>query len=190
MSMLTGRAVNKGYFYRVENGSVVSTYFFQFNPTEHTRDLDVDYNFVSPPGSPLPTAIFKSVIGGSMSMVLLLDATEGYSTAKEGVAADMAELERYTQPDIDKFLTSLGQFISPPTVVFGRGSDFWNVVIPKMTFRVVRENSYGYPTRVYVDIKMKAIFTSVADIQMRLKRLKRLSDMVTIKEKIEPEWSL
>jgi hypothetical protein len=178
--MVTGRYPFKGVFSRVENGAVVSIYPFQFNPSNWTRDLDVNYSLISPAGSAMPTAIFQGIVGDVVNMTLLLDATEGYSRAREGVKADMAELESYSQPEIDRYLTDIGQFISPPQVIFSRGEDFWTVIVPKMTFRTVRENTYGYPTRVFVDIKMQAVFTNIQNLQTKLRRLERLRRMVTL----------
>jgi len=180
MSMVTGSEIAHGYFARISGGRVESFFSFPFNPTEDERIRSVEYAFTSSPGSPQPVATFKHIGGEEMTIELLLDATDPYYEEWEGVTAMLAELESYTQPDISKFTADLGQFIPPPQVRYGMGNEYWDVVIPRISIRTVRRNRRHEPTRAYVTVEMRAIFTDISAISSRLQRLRRFRDMVII----------
>lgn len=163
--------VRKGWISRITNGQVVSLFSFQFNPTTVQRDHTVDYDFVSPPGSPLPVASFRAVQGQTITFQLLLDAAENFSAAKEGITAQLSELESYAQPDIDQFTADLGTFIAPPQLRYGMGKRSWNIVATAVSVKEERWSRTGIPTRARVDLTLRTNFTDVADIRAQLERM-------------------
>jgi hypothetical protein len=179
---VTGRPISKAWFARLKNGEIKTLFPFQFNPSSLDRTRDVGYAFITPPGSILPTAVFLGIAGDTISLNMLLDATSGYSDSKEGVNAQKAELESYTQPDIESYINTLGQFIPPPEVRFGYGADSFKVIITKLKFHDSRFNIDGYPTRTTAEMEMRTYYTSQAEIRQRLARLEALRSQVIIQE--------
>lgn len=173
MTMSTN-AVTKGYFARITNGEVVSTFRFQYNPTRVVREHQTDYEFVSPPGSPLPSAYFRAIQGQVITFQLLFDASETFDDDKEGVSAQMAELESYNQPDISQFTSDLGSFVSPPQLRFGLGKRSWAVLSTSITFTEERFNRQMVPTRARADVSLRANFTDIAAVRSYLDRLDAL----------------
>lgn len=188
-SDVTGRPVARGWLARITDGAVVATYEFQYNPTEVAYEHTVNYSLSSAAGSPLPTAYFGSIQGQSVSFSLLLDATEGYSSREKGVLAQKAELISLVSPDLDRFSRSLGQFVSPPEVLFGMGPESVKVIVPKISFRDVRFNRELEPTRCYADIQLQAIYTSAEEYAFYLAKLARMRSMVVI-GKTEPTMGI
>lgn len=182
MSNVTGRPIAKAWFARLIDGEIISLFPFQYNPTTINRERNVGFALVSPPGSPLPTANFQSISGDAISFTMLLDATSDYREENEGVGAQKAELESYTQPEIERFINELGQFISPPEVLFGFGADSWRVIIPRMGFRDVRFNGNGFTTRCFVDIRAQTYFSHPSEVQAHLSRVDRLRSFVVQQE--------
>ncbi len=171
MSAVTGRPLVKGYLGRISNGEMVDLFGFQFNPTEVTRARAVEYVFTSPPGSPLPFALFKGISGDTFTLQLLLDAVEDYDEDSEGTNAMKAALEIYTQPDYDEFSDDLGQFVSPPMARYSMGDESFEVVVLSSQFRDIRWNREGYPTRTFADLQMRTAYTNIASLRARLDRL-------------------
>lgn len=180
MSSLTGRPLVKGYFARISNGELVETLNFQFNPSEVNRSRTVDYVFESPPGSALPTALFKSMSGDSFTISLLLDAVETFNSDEEGTSAQKAFFEAFTQPDIDLFSDDLGQFVAPPSARYGMGNESWPILFTSINFRDVRWNRQGIPTRTYVDLQFRGHLTDISVLRARLDSLAALRRMVTV----------
>lgn len=179
MSQVTGRSPQKSWLARVVNGEIGKVFHFQINPTAAPRTRTVNYTFNSPPGSPLPTATFDSISGDTFSITLLLDATWSFDAEKLGTLAQQAELELYTQPDADRYIAGVGQFISPPRLRFGVGDVMTTVVVTSLGFRDVRWNTSMMPTRTFADIQMRAVWTGPAELRNRLARLQQLSSLVT-----------
>jgi hypothetical protein len=175
MSYITGRPLVKGYLGRISNGEMVDLFGFQFNPTEVTRARAVEYIFTSPPGSPLPFALFKSISGDTFTLQLLLDAVEDYDHENKGTSAMKAALEIYTQPEYNEFSDDLGQFVSPPMARYSMGDESFEVVVNSIQFRDVRWNRDGIPTRTYVDVQMRTAYTNISSLRARLDRLNVLS---------------
>jgi hypothetical protein len=174
MSQVTGRPLVKGYLGKISNGEMVDLFGFQYNPTEVTRARTVEYIFTSPPGSPLPFALFKNISGDTFTLQLLLDAVEEYDQDSEGTSAMKAALETYTQPDYDEFSDDLGQFVAPPMAIYSMGEESFEVVVLSVQFRDIRWNRDGISTRTYADLQMRTAFTNIASLRARLDRLNLL----------------
>lgn len=179
MSELTGRPLTRAWLARVVYGQIGPVFNFQYNPTQITTEYGVNYSFSSPAGSPLPTAHFSSVSGDLISFTLLLDATEDFNISKKGVGAQKAELLSLAHPDLARYEQSIGQYISPPQVLFGIGSLMQDVVVVKLIARDVRFNRQLMVTRCNVDMQLRAIFTSPEAYAYRLSKLSRLRSIVT-----------
>lgn len=182
MSQVTGRQLSKAWFARLANGEIETVFPFQFNPTAMDRDHDVAFSFISAPGSPLPLANFQAITGDTIAFTMLLDATENYDEDKRGTLAQQAELESYVQPDLARYINELGQFIPPPEVRLGYGSQSWRIVIPKIKFRDVRFNRDGHPTRTFIDIKANTYYTRASEISAYLVKLDALRSRVVVRE--------
>jgi hypothetical protein len=184
MSLVTGRHPTKGFLARISDGSVRAIYPFQFNPTEVGRSMGVEWALDSPPGSALPHARFQASKGSSITLQLLLDAVEDFSSggrggrhdrSSEGVLPQQAALEALVSPDFDQFINSdLGAFIAPPQVRYGMGGQSWEVVVQTLNFRDIRWNTIGQPVRSFVDITLQANFTDIQTIRARYERLSQL----------------
>lgn len=172
---VTGRQVQKAYLAKILNGEVQYTYEFQFNPSEDEKAREVEWGWVAAQGTPLPEAVFNRVASEKFTMQLLLDATENYSSLKEGVRADIAALESFTLPDVEIFASDLGQVAAPPQARFGIGNDVYTVIVDSITTRVVRRNTFMYPTRAFVDMSFSSTFVSISQIQATLTRNSELA---------------
>jgi hypothetical protein len=153
---------------------------FQFNPTEVARTRNVDYTFSSAPGSPIPTAMFKGIQGDSLTLTLLFDAVETYEEKKLGTTAQRSYIEMFTSPDFDDFDDDIGQFTPPPRARLGIGEESWDVVVLSAQIRDVRQNDSLHPTRTWVDIQMRTIFTDVAALRARYDFLRTYADRIAI----------
>jgi len=180
MSMVTGRPLVKGYIGRIRNGALESLMDFQFNPTEVPRARTVDYTFSQPPGSPLPTAMFRGIQGDSFSLSLLFDAVETYDHSHLGTTAQKAFLESLTQPDLNEFSDDIGQFVPPPHARYGMGDESWEVVVTSLQFRDVRWNRSGIPTRTWADVQMRTVFVDIASLRARLDFLAQYRDLAAV----------
>lgn len=177
---VTGRPLNKGYIASVRRGAIDQIMPFQFNPTEVDRARNVEYEFNSPPGSPAPTAFFMSIGGDSFTLQLLFDAVENYDPDKLGTTAQKAFIELLTQPDISLFSDEIGLGAAPPEARIGIGEEDWAVLVLSHRFRDVRFNRDQIPTRTYVDLQLRTMFTTVAAIRTRLEYLSSFVEKVTI----------
>ena len=182
MPNVTGGQNSKGWFARIENGKIASVYNFMYNPTEWERGVSAAYMMVSPPGSSLPTAYFIATTGSEISMTLFLDATTRYSSDKEGVMADIFELNSYVLPVSSSITGELDQFVTPPMVKFGRGNDVRNVVFTNVSARITRENTFGFPTQARVDLSFHEVYTGPEDFSLQMRRLERLREHAVIKD--------
>jgi len=167
MSRVTGKWTIKGYLGRIRHGDMDAVMDFQFNPSEISRTRTVDYNFNSPPGSPLPTAQFKGIQGDAMNLSLLFDAVENYSDNTLGTTAQKAFIESLTQPDFDDFSDDLGLFVPPPQTRLGIGEESWSGVLTSVNFRDVRWNRNLIPTRTWIDIQFRSSFGDVEALRAR-----------------------
>lgn len=173
--IITGRKANRAYLAKIQDGEVKSTYEFQFNPSEDEKSREVEWGWASAQGTALPEAIFNRISSEKFTIQLLLDATEDYDAAKEGVRADIAAIEMFTMPDPERFSSDLGQVAAPPQARFGIGNDVFTVVMDSVNTRVVRRNTDMFPTRAYVDIVMSTTFTDISQIQAILTRNSELA---------------
>jgi len=176
-------AFRKGMLARIKDGEVVAEYRFQFNPTQVGHSRAVSHDFATPGGGYLPLAQFLYVNGDTFSISLLLDATDEYSHAKQGTRAQKACIELLTHPDVDDFLSGVGQFNPTPQVRFEVGGVSWNVKIVSLNMKDVRWNNELIETRTTVDIEMQSIYTSAAEMKARMQRLAALRAMVEEKVK-------
>lgn len=176
---MTTRRIDKGSFTIIEKGAATLVWMFQFNPANRLIGHNVNYNLTTPPGSALPTASFKNIDGPTFSLQFLLDATENYSAAREGVRADKAFLESLVQPSIEEYLRELNQFTAPPEVRYTMGGDSFQVLVTKCGFRDARFNNKGFETRTFVDLELQMYMADPRLLTARLERLKRLYSMVT-----------
>lgn len=182
MSYVTGNWAKKGYLGRIRNGNMDAVMDFQFNPTNTTRSRVANYKFAEPPGSPIPTAMFKNIQSDSFTLSLLFDATDSYSEFALGTTAHKAFIESFTQPDFDDFYDDLGQFIPPPQVRYGMGSESWTCVMLDTKFRDVRWNRDMTPTRTWVEITLKTMYVDIAELRARFDFLQSYQDLVLIQE--------
>ena len=155
-------SVIKGWIGRVRHGAIDGIMDFQFNPTSLDEDLAPQYTMVDPPGSPLPTAVFKSVSNDEISFRLLLDATENYSSDKQGILAQQAFLQSLARPELQSYVESFGQFVSPPDVVLTLGPRSWKSVLTECSFKTVRWNRDLVPTRCWATLTFKTILLELA----------------------------
>jgi hypothetical protein len=177
---VTSRPLSHGYLGRVVGGELVDIFPFQYNPTIVTRARSVEYNFSSPPGSPIPFAQFKSISSDRITLELLLDAVEIYDEDKQGVGAQKAFLESLTQPDIDSYSVDLGQFIPPPVAKFSLGRESFDVVATGVQFRDVRWNRRMICTRSRAQIQLATYWVSAANLGTWLSNLETLRQKVTV----------
>lgn len=180
MSNVTGNWPTKGYIGRIRRGEMDRLLYFQFNPTEVPRSRNVDYNFSSPPGSPLPTALFKGIQGDSFTLSLMFDAVESFDENSLGTTGQKAFLESLTQPDFDDFSDDIGLFVPPPEARFGMGQESWDVVVTSLQFRDVRWNTDLTPTRTWVEIQMRSMFVDVATLRARFDFLQTYLERETV----------
>lgn len=155
---VTGRPLVKGWFGRIRNGEIDGVFDFQYNPTEMTQSVRPQYAMVDPPGSPIPTAVFKSVSNDEIKFRLLIDATDDYSSDERGILAKQSFLESLARPDLSSYLEGVGQFVSPPRVMMGLGPRTWDVIVSDIDFRVIRWNREMIPTRAWANLTLQSIY--------------------------------
>jgi len=177
---VTDRPLTKGYIARIYRGNIIAIHNFQYNPTTVSRVMSVQYNYDSPPGSASPNAFFKSIDGNKITLELLLDAVESYSTDKEGVGAQKAFFESFMQPDIDSYSEDLGQFIPPPQARYGSGNESFDVTVDNVRFNDVRWNRQHICTRSRVQLQMTTYWTDRYKLLAWLHHLETLRSLVSV----------
>jgi len=173
--------VQKGWLTRITRDELDAHFVFQFNPTNTSHQVTPEYAFINPPGSPAPTAQFRFVNSDELSLDLLLDAVETFSVNEEGITAQRSFLESIARPDLDQYLKSTGQFISPPRVLYGMGLDSWECVVTSYACRTTRWNREGTPTRARVSLLLKSLFVGFAATQRRYQDLREYRDLAELK---------
>jgi hypothetical protein len=163
-----GGSPDKWRILRIEDGVVSKLFTFQYNPTDDNETLTADYDFNTSPGGVLPKAIFTSIGENSYSFTVFLDATEKYDPSQFGVGAQIDFFKSLALPDVNRYLSSIGQFVSPPEVVLARGSDCVQVVVTSVNVHVLRRNRVLHPTRAEIDVQMRAVFWSKSSIDRML----------------------
>ena len=155
---VTGRSLLKGWFGRIRDGEIDGIFDFQYNPTTMKHEVSPQYSMVDPPGSPIPTAVFKSVSNDVMKVKLLLDATDKYSSEEQGIWAKQSFLESLARPDLSSYLEGVGQFVSPPQVMMGIGPRTWDVVVTGLRVDTIRWNRDLIPTRAWVTMSLMSVY--------------------------------
>ena len=177
---VTNVRINKGFIGRLSQDELVAVLPFQYNPSETNRRIQANYNFISPPGSPIPTASFKSGNGSQMNLELFFDAVENYDEDKEGLGAHRAFLETLVLPNVEDYTNDLGQFIAPPQALYGLGRDTFKVVVNEVQFREVRRAPNGDVTRMYAVLNLAQYWTDQYELREWLQHLETLRQMVEV----------
>lgn len=172
LSMSGNLNLSKAAFYRIIDNKIKDTFVFQFNFPELGRNNSAEYNFISPPGSTLPTAIFKSSPGQEFTISIMVDSSSYYSA--EGVLPDLAYFESLVLPDIDSYLESNARWLSPPRLMFVVGNRLWDVVCVGVSIKETRYQRDLIPNRATVDVTLKTIYVDQATVESYLDNLRTL----------------
>ena len=70
-----------------------------------------------------------------------------------------AFLESLARQDLDPFIEGLGQFVSPPVSLVSLGPEGGYCALTALQFEVIRRNREMIPTRAWVEVTFKKIFT-------------------------------
>lgn len=163
---------HRGWIARVKDGYMDDILIFQYNPTDDTTTVTPQYGMIDPPGSPMPSAVFKSMASDTFSLRLLLDATESWEQAQKGILADRAFLESLARPEAQAFVDGLGQFVSPPEIKVGLGDhDVWDGVVTSYSCQVTRRTRALIPVRAFVTLSIKAIYVGADQTQAKYQQL-------------------
>jgi hypothetical protein len=177
----SGRPLKKGWIGRIRNGEIDGFYDFQYNPTETTESVNPQYTMIDPPGSPVPTAVFKSISNDEIAFQLLLDATDPYYQEQLGIWAQQSFLESLARPELATYLEGMGQFVAPPRVVLGLGPRIWDCVLTSYSFKTIRWNREMIPTRGFADVAFKTVFVDFDTLSGQYQELFVYRDMAELK---------
>jgi hypothetical protein len=164
--------LSKAAFYRILDNKIKDTYVFQFNFPELGRSHNAEFNLISPPGSTLPTAIYKSTPGQDFTISLMVDSSSYYS--ETGVLSDLAYFESLVLPDIDTYVESNARWLSPDRLMFVVGNRLWDVICLSVSIKETRYQRDLIPNRATVDITLKTIYVDQASIVTYLDNLRLL----------------
>jgi hypothetical protein len=148
--------LTKAALYRLVDDQIKDLYVFQFNFPELSRNLTADYNMISPPGSMLPTAIFKSSSGQDFTISMMVDSSSFFTEL--GVIPDLSYFESLVTPDVDTYLESNSRWIAPPRLIFVVGTRTWDVLCLSVAIKETRYQRNLIPNRATVDLTFKAIY--------------------------------
>jgi len=171
----------KAAFYRILDNAIKDVFVFQLNFPELSRNASAEYNFISPPGSMLPTAIFKATPGQDFTISIMVDSSGYYS--ETGVLPDLAYFESLVLPDIDTYIESNSRWISPNRLMFVVGGRLWDVVCLSVAIKETRYQRDLIPNRATVDVTLKSIYIDQAAIVTYLDNLRNLSSIRTVSTK-------
>jgi hypothetical protein len=170
--------VSRASLVKIVDGDVGDEFSFQFNFPEIQRGLNADYTFISPPGSMLPTAVYKSTVGQEMSFSIMVDATEnppldsmGFSL---GVMPDLAFFESLVCPEVDTYLESNARWIAPARLIFLVGTRAWDVVCLSVKQTEVIYDRSMIPYRATIDITLKSIYVDSSTTDVYLREMKKM----------------
>lgn len=138
--------VQKGQMARVVRGAVVSLFTFQYNPTEVSENLEVDWVFTESPGQYLPVAVFGKFGRQTQSFELFLYDRErgvrGGGGFGQNTQQQVDHLKLFVNPG-PAFGQDSPQFVAPPGTKLVRGSRVWNGVVTGITVREILHDRTG-----------------------------------------------
>ncbi len=169
--MSESKKVHKGWIGRVTNGALEDIMYFQYNPTKTTHGVTPKYTMVEASGSIAPTAIFTSLGADTTELRLLLDATENWQQAQNGIRAQRAFLETLARPDAAQLLAGIQQFVAPPKALVSIGPDSWEGVVVGYQCEVIKRTRALIPVRAFVTLTLKIVYTNPSDEAERYQRL-------------------
>lgn len=172
---------------RIENGAVVSTWPFEMNPT--TLDWGRSANWVDlrAPGTTSNQAMFvncsnieftlKFLIAehGKSAALRVIDSPDGF-TIDESFAnktmIQMAEVESWTLPSLDRFSQNQYQYIPPPSLVLTWGSRQWKCYCSKVDFSEVLHNNDLQPIIVECTATFRTFHDTFTELQNQMEVLR------------------
>lgn len=163
----------KASLFKITDGAISEEYPFQFNFGELSTNVSAEYNFLSPPGSFLPTAVYRATGGRSLNFSILVDYTSAPTTA--GALPDMAFFESLVTPDVGPSLSSGARWTSPPRVLLVVGYRSWDVVCDSVIFKESMFNRGMTPVRVVIDVSLKTIYVGAEEARNYLQELRDVS---------------
>jgi hypothetical protein len=164
-----------------------SSYTFTLNFSELSRNHSAEYNFISPPGSFLPTPIYKSSPGGEMTFSVLIDLSEienknSYLAFSEdgslislgdvGIDEHLSFFESLVLPDAFTFIDSRSKWTAPSRLIFGVGQRTWNVVCTTVAQRETLYTRQLAPFRAVVAVTLKQIFTGESEMLAYMEKVR------------------
>jgi hypothetical protein len=176
--------LSKAFITKIVDDVIKSTYVFNMNFGELNSANEAEYNFISPPGSMFPTAIYRASNSSEITFSLLIDLGQCQSNSfymtwddkfgavdNLGIEAHLAFFESLTLPEVDTFLASRSRWTAPPRLIFGFGERTWNVVCTKASRREVLYTRTMAPYRATVDVSLQPIFTNESDMLSYMRRV-------------------
>jgi hypothetical protein len=158
--------VVKCCIFKILDGTISEQYDFKYNFGELNQNLGAEYNLLTPPGSFLPTAIYKNSPGNDLSFSFLLDATERFMV--EGIVPDISFFQSLITPDIALALDAGARWTSPARLVLVVGERSWDVVCTNVSIKETMHNRDLTPIRATVDISLKTIYVGVEETRRYL----------------------
>ena len=164
---------------RVQNGSIVSTFQFHFNPGTINRSREAKYDFMNSPGTAGSSAEFVRTDDQTVGLKILLAATrkgnlttsQRLVTRAKGIRPELAEMESWTLPAFEDFLVDETNYIQPPTLIFSFGERSWEVVCLQCSIREFQFDSNLNPTLAEVNLRLKTKSTSIRGLKSQIQAL-------------------
>lgn len=158
-----------GYIIKVEDGELkLPYYYFPFNPKEVSRSRKVEWDFLNSPGTCSSIAEWVRTGDETIKFTLLLAARSStfHASYKSelGVLPDIAEIESWAMPSLEKLIDNPFQYIPPPRLILSLGARSWNCVLEDYT---IKEKLYKHdlaPIIVEVDIALRTVSGSFNDV--------------------------
>lgn len=179
---------------RIENGAVVSTWPFEMNPT--TLDWNRSANWVDlrAPGTTSNQAMFvncsnveltlKFLIAeyGKETTLRVIDSPDGFTfdaTFANKTMIQMAEVESWTLPSLDRFSQNQYQYIPPPSLVLTWGARQWKCYCSRVEFSEVLHNNDLQPIVVECTATFRTFHDTFTELQntMSVLQTTRESDL-------------
>ena len=168
---VSSRKLNRGKMYRIYYGEVVSVFPFQFNPSEVSEEIGVEYHFTDSVGQYMTSAVFSRYTQNTQSFTLFLDGREFNSKTtrayKNDVKKQIAHLKLFVQPG-PALSEETPQFVGPTVTKIVRGSRVWTGVINTISIKEEMFDRNFDVIRAKVDINFTATSQGFAQELQRL----------------------
>lgn len=172
-------AVQRVMVSREEAGQIVRVFQFKLNPTGLKWGLATNYVDLRAPGTASSQAMFVNVGDRDLTLaVMLLDhvSGQGRHSVANGVGNDMAEIESWMLPSLDRFAASQFEFIPPPQLILSWGRRSWRCTARRVDVDETMHDADLNPIAASLTINLRTHTESFTELQGVMATLQRYRD--------------